>query len=81
MGIYCPINILGDNMSYDKYGNTIEHIDKEEYAILLKIKNKNYRILKQIKDSNKCFGDKVREITEKGVTGNTIYARKLLEMI
>ena len=66
---------------YNEFGNVIEHLHKSEYSSVVGLKIKHYDALKQIKDSNKCFGDKVREIMKRGITNNTVYARKLLEMI
>jgi hypothetical protein len=69
------------NKKYDEYGNRIEHIRKDEFGQLIKLKNKNLLKLEQIKKSNKCFGDKVRDVMKQGITQNTVHARKLLEMI
>lgn len=66
---------------YDEFGNLVEHLHKSEYSSIAELKRKHYDTLRQIKDSNKCFGDKVREIMKRGITSNTVYARKLLEMI
>ena len=70
-----------NNKKYDEYGNRIEHIHKSEISRLEDLKRKNLSKLEKIKSSDKCFGDKVREIMKQGITQNTIYARKLLEMI
>lgn len=66
---------------YDEYGNRIEHIHKNEINQLIELKRKNLSKLEKIKSSDKCFGDKVREIIKQGITQNTVHARKLLEMI
>lgn len=67
--------------SYDQYGNSIEYIHSDEYKNILDIKRKNIESLERIKNSGKCFGDKVRDVIKCGITSNTIYARKLLEML
>ena len=69
------------NKKYDEYGNMVEHIHKSEYNQLVDLKRKNISKLEQIKSSNKCFGDQVREVLKQGITQNTVHARKLLEMI
>lgn len=69
------------NKKYDEYGNMVERIHKSEYNQLVDLKRKNISKLEQIKSSNKCFGDKVREVLKQGITQNTVHARKLLEMI
>lgn len=69
------------NKKYDEYGNRIEHVREDELDQLKRLKAKNLLKLEQIKNSNKCFGDKVREIMKQGITQNTVHARKLLEMI
>lgn len=69
------------NRRYDEYGNRVEHIHKNEINQLIELKRKNLSKLEKIKSSDKCFGDKVREIMKQGITKNTVHARKLLEMI
>lgn len=66
---------------FDEYGNRIEHVNNSELNTILSLKKKHYEKIEQIKGTNKCFGDKVREIIKQGITQNTVYARKLLEMI
>ena len=83
----CSLN--GGNMKkqffnkrkYDEYGNRVEHVHKSELSQLEELKRKHIIKLCEIKDSKKCFGDKVRDIMKCGITQNTIHARKLLEMI
>ena len=64
---------------FDQFGNRVEYIDNEEKRIISEIKNKHLYKIEEIKRSNKCFGDKVRDIVKYGITNNIIYARKLLE--
>lgn len=66
---------------YNEYGNTVERIENPEYGMLVTLKKKHFEKLEEIKNSNRCFGDKVREIIKQKITDNTVYARKLLEMV
>ena len=64
---------------FDEFGNRIEFVHNEEKTMIEKIKQKHKIKLSEIKKSDKCFGDKVRDVIKSGITNNTIYARKLLE--
>jgi hypothetical protein len=69
------------NKRFDEYGNRIEHVNSSELNTILNLKKRHSEKIEQIKSTNKCFGDKVRDIMKQGITQNTVYARKLLEMI
>jgi hypothetical protein len=69
------------NKRFDEYGNRIEYVNNSELNTILSLRKRHHEKIEQIKGTNKCFGDKVREIMKQGITQNTIYARKLLEMI
>lgn len=64
---------------YDVFGNRKEFVNKNEYREILSLKKKYAKQLQDIQMSNKCYGDKVREVLKTGITTNTIYARKLLD--
>lgn len=66
---------------YNEYGNIVEHVYREEFLRLSELKKKHFQKLEQIKNSGKCFGDMVRDVIKQNITDNTVYARKLLEMI
>ena len=65
---------------YDAFGNRKEFVNKNEYREILSLKKKYAKQLQDIQMSNKCYGDKVREILKIGITTNTVYARKLLDI-
>lgn len=64
---------------YDVFGNRKEFVNKNEYREILSLKKKYAKQLQDIQMSNKCYGDKVREVLKIGITTNTVYARKLLD--
>lgn len=66
---------------FDIYGNRKEYVRNDEFKKLLTLKKKYSKQIMDIKLSNKCFGDKVRDILKAGITNNTIHARKLLEIV
>lgn len=66
---------------YDVYGNEKEYLEKYEFKEILFLKKKYAKQLNEIKLSDKCYGDKVREVLKKGITDNTVFARKLIEII
>ena len=65
---------------YDIYGNRKEFVNKNEYKAILSLKKKYEKQLQDIQMSNKCYGDKVREVLKRGITENTVFARKLIDM-
>lgn len=65
---------------YDVYGNRKEFVNKNEYKTILSLKKKYEKQLRDIQMSDKCYGDKVREVLKKGITENTVFARKLIDM-
>lgn len=69
------------NKRFDEYGNRIEYVKSSELNTILDLKKRHFEEIEQIKSTNKCFGDKVRDIMKQGITQNTVYARKLLEMM
>ena len=66
---------------FDVYGNRKEYVRNDEFQKVLNLKKKHEKQITDIKLSNKCFGDKVRDILKAGITENTMYARKLLELV
>lgn len=68
------------NQKYDVYGNRVERVRKDEHKKILLLQKKYRKQLIDIQSSKKCFGDKVRDVMKQGITDNTIYARKLIEM-
>lgn len=58
----------------------MERLCKDEIAMIDGIFSRNKEKIKQIKESPKCTGDKIRDIIKEGITNNAVYARKMLEM-
>ena len=57
-----------------------DQISKMEYNYLKKIYFKNKKKILDIRNSDKCFGDKARMVVQSGIIDNVIYARFLLNM-
>lgn len=57
----------------------MEKISREEMDIVRLLGLWNREAITKIKDSDKCFGDKVRAIIKARITDNAVYARKLIE--
>lgn len=66
---------------YDIFGNRKEYISREEYKSVLFLNKKYAKQLKDIRSSGKCYGDKVRDVLKNGITDNTVFARKLIDMV
>ena len=58
----------------------MERLCKDEILMIERIFSRNKEKLRQIKESPKCTGDKIRDIINEGITNNAVYARKMLEM-
>ena len=58
----------------------MEYVNKYDYQVIVTLLKKNEAKLQEIKDSNKCLGDKAREILKQGITDNIVWARKMLEL-
>lgn len=58
----------------------MERLCKDEILMIDGLFQRNKLKIREIKESPKCTGDKIRDIIKEGITNNAVYARKLLEM-